>query len=73
MIGTSATATPSQRSRGSLYGVLAVVGALALAGWIWSVSNFDIPDALWLLTVLLTILFVVLLAYVLFRRPARSG
>ena len=58
--------------RTSLRSLLAAIGALALAGWIWSLSNVHIPGALWLVTVALTLVFIVLLAYGVVRRARRS-
>jgi hypothetical protein len=50
-------AVDSQRSR-----VLAAVGVLALTGWAWSLSDVAIPGVLWLVTVVLTLVFICMLA-----------
>ena len=48
--------------------VLAVVTALvAVAGWIWALSNSEMPDTLWLLTVALSIVAIVLSWYAFLR------
>ena len=52
--------------------ILAAVGLLVLVGWGWSLSNVAIPDALWLVTVGLTLLFLVLLAMAGVRRIRRA-
>lgn len=48
--------------------LVAVLGALALAGWIWALSDAGMPGALWVVTVILTILAVLLLLYMLVAR-----
>ena len=49
-----------------------VAAALAVAGWIWALSNADMPGVLWLLTVLLTVGAIALAIYAAVqRRPAR--
>ena len=68
--------TPTHDARArrtTLRGLLAIVGALALAGWAWSFSNVHIPDVLWFATVALTLVFVGLLAYGLVARSRRVG
>jgi sulfite exporter TauE/SafE len=50
----------------------AIAGALAVAGWIWALSNADMPDALWVLTVVLTVVAVVLALYALLRDRRRG-
>lgn len=45
-----------------------VLGALAIAGWIWALTNADMPDALWLLTVAVTIVAIACAVYSVFRR-----
>ena len=42
--------------------VLAAVGLLVVTGWAWSLSNVTIPAVLWFATVLLTLVFIALLA-----------
>jgi hypothetical protein len=49
----------------------AIAGALAVAGWIWALSNADMPDVLWLLTVALTVIAIVLAIYAVVRGRAR--
>ena len=39
-----------------------IAGGLALFGWAWSISDVGIPDVLWLVTVALTLVFLVALA-----------
>ena len=51
--------------RGRLRISLAIVAAFAVAGWIWALSSEDMPDALWLLTVLLSFAAVGLAVYAL--------
>ena len=48
--------------------VLAAVGVLAFTGWAWSLSNVTIPDVLWFVTVLLTLVFIGLLVVAGVRR-----
>lgn len=50
----------------------AIAGALAIAGWIWALSNADMPDVLWLLTVALTAIAIGLAIYALVRGRARG-
>ena len=45
----------------------AIAGVLAVAGWIWAFSNANMPDVLWLLTVLLTLVAVALAIYAMVR------
>ena len=60
-----------QVPRGRLRISLAIVAVLAVAGWIWALSNDSMPDALWVLTVLLSVAAVGLAVYALIlgRRP----
>ncbi len=51
----------------------AIAGALAIAGWIWALTNADMPDALWLLTVALTIVAIALVVYALVRSRGRGA
>jgi hypothetical protein len=48
--------------------VLAAVGLLVITGWAWSLSNIAIPDVLWFVTMLLTLVFIGLLAVAGVRR-----
>ena len=50
----------------------AVAGALAVAGWIWALTNADMPDALWLLTVALTVIAIALAIYAAMRGRDRG-
>ena len=50
---------------------MVVAAILAVAGWIWALSNAGMPDAFWLLTVLLSAIAVVLAIYAIFRDRAR--
>jgi hypothetical protein len=50
----------------------AVAGALALAGWIWALSNADMPGILWLLTVALTVIAIALAVYAAMQGRARG-
>ena len=59
--------------RGRLRISLAIVAVLAVAGWIWALSSEDMPDALWLLTVVLSIAAVGLAVYALTRGRTRSS
>jgi hypothetical protein len=51
--------------------VLAAVGVLVVTGWAWSLSNVAIPGLLWFATVLLTLVFLGLLAVAGVRRIRR--
>jgi hypothetical protein len=42
--------------------VIAAVGVLVVTGWAWSLSNVAIPDVLWFATMLLTLVFIGLVA-----------
>jgi hypothetical protein len=44
-----------------------IAGVLAVAGWIWALSNADMPDALWILTVILTVIALALAVYAAMR------
>jgi hypothetical protein len=50
----------------------AIAGALAVAGWIWALSNADMPDVLWLLTVALTVIAIALAIYAVVRGRPRG-
>jgi hypothetical protein len=50
----------------------AIAGALAVAGWIWALTNADMPDGLWLLTVALTVIAIGLAIYAVVRGRARG-
>lgn len=52
--------------------ILAAVGLLVLAGWLWALSNVGMPDALWLANVALTLVFLGLLAATMVRRARRT-
>ena len=47
-----------------------LAAALAVAGWIWALTDAGMPDALWLLTVALTIIAIALAIYALVQRRA---
>ena len=51
----------------------AIAGVLAVAGWIWAFSNADMPDALWFLTVALTIVAIALAVYAVMRGRRTSA
>ena len=52
----------------------AIAGALAVAGWIWALSNADMPGVLWLLTVALSIVAIGLAVYAFVRgRRPQAG
>jgi hypothetical protein len=48
----------------------AIAGAIAVAGWIWALSNADMPDVLWLMTVALTVVVIALVIYAVVRGRA---
>ena len=48
-------------------------GILAVIGWIWALSNADMPDVLWLLTVALTIVAIALAVYAVMRGRGTSA
>jgi hypothetical protein len=52
----------------TLHRTVKIVAAVALAGWIWAFSNVGMPDALWLVTVALTLVAIVLGIVALLRR-----
>ena len=54
-----------------LYAGIAAV--LAVAGWIWALTNADMPDLLWLLTVALTVIAIGLAIYALVRRRGQGA
>ena len=58
--------------RGRLRISLAILAAFAIAGWIWALSTEDMPDALWVLTVLCSIVAVGLALYALTRGRRRD-
>jgi steroid 5-alpha reductase family enzyme len=49
------------------------VAAFAVAGWIWALSSDDMPDALWVLTAVLSIAAVGLAVYALTRGRRRGA
>ena len=49
-----------------------IAAALAVAGWVWAFSD-GMPDALWLLTVALTVIAIALAAYALIRGRGRGA
>jgi hypothetical protein len=51
----------------------AIAGALAVAGWIWALSDEGMPDALWLVTVALTVIAIALAIYAAVRGRARGA
>jgi hypothetical protein len=59
--------------RGRLRISLAIAAAFAVVGWIWALASDDMPDALWLLTVLLSIAAVGLAVYALARGRRRGA
>ena len=59
--------------RGRLRISLAIVAAFAVAGWIWALSSDDMPDAVWLLTVVLSMAAVGLAVYALIRGRRRGA
>ncbi len=48
-------------------------GVLAIIGWIWALSNADMPDILWLLTVVLSVLAIGLAVYAAMRGRGTSA
>lgn len=60
--------------RGRLRISLAILAAVGVAGWIWALSDDSMPDAVWLLTVLISIAAVGLAVYALARgrRPGAN-
>jgi hypothetical protein len=54
--------------RDQISGLLAVLGVLAIAGWIWALSDEGMPDALWIVTVILTVAAILLALYMLVAR-----
>lgn len=53
------------RDRIWTYAIVAAV--LAVIGWIWSLTNYEMPDVLWLLTVALSIVAIALALYAIVR------
>ena len=51
----------------------AAAAVLAVAGWVWALSDAGMPDALWLLTVALTVIAVALAGYALIRGRGRGA
>jgi hypothetical protein len=47
---------------------LALLAVLAIAGWIWALSDEGMPDALWVVTVILSVAAILLALYVLATR-----
>jgi hypothetical protein len=58
--------------RGPLRVSLAILAAFAIAGWIWALSSEDMPDAVWVLTVVLSVAAVGLAVYALIRGRRRD-
>jgi hypothetical protein len=54
--------------RTQLSGLVAILGVLAIAGWIWALSDEGMPGALWVVTVILTVAAILLLLYMLVVR-----
>ena len=52
---------------------MAIAAALAVVGWIWALSDEGMPDALWLLTVALTIIAIAMAVYTLVRSRGRGS
>lgn len=50
-----------------------IAGVLAVVGWIWALTNYEMPDALWLLTVALTIVAIALALYAVMRGRRTSA
>jgi hypothetical protein len=50
----------------------AVAAVLAVAGWIWALSDEGMPGVMWLLTVALTIVAIALAVYALMRSRGRG-
>ena len=46
---------------------------LAVGGWIWALTNVGMPDALWLLTVLLSVTAIVLALYAIISDRTSAG
>ena len=44
-----------------------VAAGLAVIGWSWSRTNYEMPDVLWLLTVALSIVAIALAVYAIVR------
>ena len=59
------------RDRIWTYAIAAAV--LAVIGWIWSLTNYEMPDALWLLTVVLTVAAIALALYAVVRGRGSSA
>ena len=53
------------RDRIWTYAIVAAV--LTVIGWIWSLTNYEMPDVLWLLTVALSIVAIALALYAIVR------
>ena len=51
---------------------LAAVGVLVVTGWAWSLSNVAIPGILWFATMLLTLVFIGMLAMAGIRQIRRG-
>jgi hypothetical protein len=50
----------------------AIAGAFAVAGWFWALSDWDMPDVWWFLTVALTVIAIALAIYAAARGRARG-
>jgi hypothetical protein len=59
---------PPAMPRNRLSGLLALLGVLAIAGWIWALSDEGMPDALWVVTVILSVAAILLALYMLAAR-----
>ena len=59
------------RDRIWTYAIVAAV--LAVIGWIWSLTNYEMPDVLWLLTVALSIVAIALALYAIVRRRGSTA
>ena len=59
------------RDRIWTYAIVAAV--LAVIGWIWSLTNYEMPDVLWLLTVALSIVAIALALYAIVRARGSSA
>jgi hypothetical protein len=54
--------------RNQLSWLLAALAVLAVAGWIWALSDEGMPDALWVVTVILSVAAILLALYLLAGR-----
>jgi hypothetical protein len=46
---------------------------LAVVGWIWALTDAGMPDALWLLTVLLSVIAIALAVYAIISDRTSAG